>query len=60
MVPRMNGSSPNWFRFGFQTFWKIHEKPSVEKAGLDWTTIETRYHPTRATKIPAEAMRSHR
>ena len=55
MVPRMKGSSPYWFWVGFQAFWKIHEKPRVEKAGWAWTMIETRNHTTRATKMATTA-----
>ena len=40
MLPRMNGSSPYWFLFGFQVLPTIHEKPRVEKAGRAWWTIE--------------------
>ncbi len=60
MVPRMNGRSPYWPWVGSQTFSKIHEKPRVEKAGLAWTTIETRYHATRATKTAAMPTRMPR
>jgi hypothetical protein len=54
-VPRMNGSNPYWLRLGFHTLWKIHENPNEEKTGRDWSTIDTRYHATRATKIAAAA-----
>ena len=53
MVPRMNGSRPNWWWEGSQTFWKIHEKPRVEKAGLAWTMSEMTNHATSPTKTAA-------
>ena len=60
MVPRMNGSRPYLSWLGFQTFWKIHEKPRVEKAGFAWTMIEMTYQATNATKIAAMAIRMPR
>ena len=57
MVPRMNGSSPYLPWLGAQTFWTIQENPRVEKAGLDWTMIDTTYQATSATKIATMAIR---
>ena len=56
-VPRMNGSSPYLPWDGAHTFPTIQEKPSVEKAGLDWTMIDTTYQATSPTKIAAMAIR---
>ena len=49
-VPRMAGSRPKWPWVGSQVFWKIQEKPSVEKAGWAFATMATTNQTTRATK----------
>jgi hypothetical protein len=59
-VPRMKGSRPNWWSFGFQVFWTIHENPRVEKAGRAWTIREMTNQATTPTKMATTAASSSR